>query len=437
MNAARREIPLDVPVKLLPILQPRRFKVMHGGRGGAKSHTIAQVLLAMGHRRKLRILCGREIQKTLKDSSRQLLADYIERMGLSDFYDVQADIIIGRNGTTFTFTGLQSHTAHSIKSYEGVDIAWIEEAQAVSIESWNILIPTIRKPGSECWLSMNPDQEEDYAYDRFIKHVDPDAWVVQVNWRDNPWFGDIMETERRKLKALNDDLYQHVWEGKCRSLAGLLFKRKWFNWYDPGQLPTNLSLYLSSDYAVSEDGGDYTEHGVAGLDEPGNLWFTDWYSEQADPEAWIEGAVALLRRHDIKIWYEEKGVILRAVDSSIRKRLREKEVTIYRHPLASAGTKAERALGFAARASAGTVWMPKGKPWAERLVNQLCSFTGEDGRVDDGVDVCSLLARGLDSMTNARVPSAEKHAPIVPFSRQHIEWEERQAAEASDKRQYR
>jgi len=417
------------PIRLLPVMRPfhaerRRHKVARGGRGGGKSWCIARLLLLRGAETKLRILCAREVQKSIKDSVHKLLSDQIEAMGLSAFYDIQATTIKGANGTEFLFTGLQDHTSDSIKSYEGVDICWVEEAQTVSQHSANILIPTIRGSDaarsrgeqSEIWWSYNPRLEEDYVHADIAKRAD--ALVIDVSYADNPWFPPELEAERLALKALNDDLYRHVWEGKCRSLAGLLFKRHWFKFYDT--LPERLSVYMASDYAVSEDGGDWTEHGIAALDDQGDLYFVDWWSGQTAPETWIEAAVGLIRRNKPQLWFEEKGVILRAVDGAISKRLRERDTFILREPLASAGNKAERALGFAARASAGAVLLPKTE-WATRLVNQLCSFTGEDGRTDDMVDVCSLLARGLDMMANARKPEKKDDAPIVPFTRRHIE----------------
>lgn len=437
MTAFAPQVPIQIPAKLLPLLQPRRFKIMRGGRGGGKSHTVAQVLLALGLQRRMRILCVREVQKSLAESSMQVLRDYIARLGLGEYYTVLKTEIRGCNGTTFGFSGLQDHTADSIKSWEGADIVWVEEAHSVTAHSWNILIPTIRKPGSEIWATYNPVQLDDYVHDRFVVHADPDAWVAEINWRDNPWFGVEMDTERRKLQALNDDLYRHVWEGECRSLSGLMFKRHMFKFYDA--LPDELSPYMASDYAVTDDGGDWTEHGVGALDARGDLYLLDWWSGQTAPEAWIDAAVQLVRRHKPLMWFEERGVILRAVDAAIAKRLRERDVWIAREPLASAGNKAERALGFLARASAGAVWLPKGEPWAERLVNQLCSFTGEDGRTDDMVDVCSLLARGLDRMANARPPERKERAPIKPFTRRHFEAIDREEAElaAERKRYYR
>jgi phage terminase large subunit-like protein len=323
-------------------------------------------------------------------------------MGLGGFFEVQQNAIKGLNGSEFAFAGLQDHTADSLKSYEGFDICWIEEAHTVTERSANILIPTIRKPGSELWWSYNPDQEEDYVH-QLAAMDDPNTLVIDINWRDNPWFPAELEMERLKLQKFNPDLYEHIWEGKCRSIGGIIFKREWFQFYDV--LPSRLNLYVASDYAVTPDGGDWTEHGVWGLSDNGDLYAVDWWSGQTDPAAWIDAWIGLIGQHRPLGAFEEKGVILRAVDSAITKRMRETQTFVRRVPLASAGSKAERALGFAARASAGTIHLPR-TPWAVRLLNQLCAFNGEDGRTDDMVDVCSLIGRGLDEMANAGRPSA-------------------------------
>ena len=436
------QVPLQLPVKLLPILEPRRFKVLHGGRGGAKSHTVAQVLLMMSMRRKLRILCAREVQKSLKESSMQVLKDYIEALGIGQwFHSTKTEIRCLLTGSVFTFTGLQEHTAVSIKSFEGVDIVWVEEAHSVSAHSWTILIPTIRKKGSEIWITFNPDQEDDYVYDRFVKHTDPDALVIEINWRDNPWFGPEMDDERRKLKAVNDDLYDHVWEGKCRSASGLLFKRVWFQRYDLGAQPKVLNFYIASDYAGGPDPDDpasepdWTEHGVAGLDHRGHLWFVDWWSGQEDPNEWITAWLSLVRKHRPLLAFEEKGVIRRSVDGAINKAMAESAAAghpawIQREGLASVGSKASRALGFAARCSARTVWVPN-TPWGDRFVNQCCAFNGQDGRTDDMVDVGSLLARGLDAMVDALPlpPPPPPHPDF--FSAAYLEHEDRDEPDSS------
>lgn len=394
---------LDVPAVMLPFwTEKRRHKIARGGRGSAKSWSIARMLATRGIIQPTRWLCCRETQKSIKESSLRLLADQIQALNLGYYYDVQQQAIKGQAGTSaadseFAFAGLKEHTADSIKSYEGFDGAWIEEAHSVSERSATVLIPTIRKPGSELWWSYNPEQDEDYVH-QLAAMDDPDTLVITINWRDNPWFPPELEKERLKLQRINSDLYQHVWEGQCRSAAGLMFKRDWFQFYDV--LPSRLNLYLASDYAVTPDGGDHTEHGVWGLASTGDLYAVDWWYGQTDPAEWIDAWIGLVGQHKPLAAFEEKGVILRAVESSITKRMREMQTFVRRVALPSAGGKAERALGFAARASAGTVYLPR-LPWAVRLLNQLCAFNGEDGRQDDGVDVCSLIGRGLDSMANA------------------------------------
>ena len=421
------QVELQIPVKLLPILKPRRFKIMHGGRGGGKSHTVAQVLLMLSMQRKLRILCIREVQKSIAKSSMQVLADYIERLGLSAYFDVQKTTIICRTtGSTFEFSGLQDHTADSIRSFEGADIVWVEEAHSVTANSWNILIPTIvRKQTAEIWATFNPDQEDDYVYDRFVVKGDPNAWVCQINHRDNPWLSEAMNDERLTLKAANDDLYQHVWEGKCRSAAGILFKRHWFKRFDLANYPARVNLYMASDYAGAPDpeepdaDPDWTEHGVWGIDPNGDLWAKDWWSGQEDPSVWIAALMAMYKRHSPLYAFEEKGVILRTVDGSITEAMRRNKKYVVREALASAGNKASRALGFAARAAAGTVWIPNTE-WGDRLINQLCAFNGQQGRTDDMVDVCSLVGRGIDMLQDAIPEPDPEERGVKPFTKEWL-----------------
>ena len=211
---------LALPAALEGIWQPRRYKVMHGGRGGGKSWSVAGVLLVMAAQTPLRVLCAREIQKSIKQSVHQLLTDQIARLGLGAFFEVLETEIRGINGSQFLFSGLQTHTVDSIKSFEGCDIVWVEEAHGVSKKSWDVLIPTIRKPSSEIWLTLNPDMETDDTYQRFISTPSPDTWVCEVNWRDNPWFPKVLNLERQKAKRtmLRED-YEHIWEGKARRVA--------------------------------------------------------------------------------------------------------------------------------------------------------------------------------------------------------------------------
>ena len=201
-----------------------RYKGAKGGRGSAKSWGFARSLLALGAKKKLRILCTREIQKSIKDSVHRLLKDQIQLMGLEHFYEVLNTEIRGKNGTEFIFTGLSSLTIESIKSYEGVDIVWVEEAQNVVARSWQVLIPTIRKPGSEIWLSFNPELETDFTYDYFITHPPENCKIVDMNYVDNPWFPDVLEQERLHCLKTNPLDYPNIWEGKCKpAVTGAIY----------------------------------------------------------------------------------------------------------------------------------------------------------------------------------------------------------------------
>lgn len=226
-RVALKPVQLELPDELRFLFEPARYKVAHGGRGSAKSWSFARALLTIGTLRPLRILCAREVQRSIKQSVHTLLADQIVALGLEGFYDVQDQVIKGRNGTEFTFTGLNVLTVDSIKSFEGVDIVWVEEGQAVRERSWKILIPTIRKPNSEIWVSFNPDLDTDATYVRFVENP-PEGFVVRVNYTDNPWFPAVLEKERRRDKQmLPRDEYENIWDGKCRvAVEGAIFARE-------------------------------------------------------------------------------------------------------------------------------------------------------------------------------------------------------------------
>lgn len=425
-NPLAPHTPVHIPAKLLPVLKPKQFKVLYGGRGSAKSHTVAQILVMLSMQAKHRILCVREIQKSIAQSSKRVIEDYINRMGLSAYFKInkqgEDQISCILTGSTFSFTGLQDHTADSIKSFEGATIVWVEEASNVSANSWNKLIPTIvRTTGAEIWVTFNPDQQDDYAYKRWVLGDDPDAIVIQINWLDNPWWNPAMETERLKTLAVSQDLHDHIFGGQPRAKAGILFKRHWFKRFNLGDEPKGLRKYLASDYAGAPDPDDpeadpdWTEHGCAGLDHVGDMWFVDWWSGQEDPSVWIAALMQMGRRNKPVMAFEEMGVILRTTDGAIRRAAKATQTFVHRVPLASAGSKADRALGFAARAATGSVHIPNTE-WGDRLIDQLCAFTGEDGRRDDMVDVCSLFGRGIDLMADGSLPPEAKPAPPAPFT---------------------
>ena len=208
------------PRKLEFLFRPSRYKVCRGGRGSGKSWGIARALLILGAQKTIRVLCTREVQKSIQQSVYQLLKDQIAALNLGGAYEVMATEIRGRNGSLFLFAGLSDMTADSLKSYEGIDVVWVEEAQNVTKSSWDILIPTIRKDGSEIWISYNPQLESDETHRRFTTSPPPDCVNVEINWRDNPWFPSVLEAERQHAKdTMKPEEYAHIWEGKCKPAA--------------------------------------------------------------------------------------------------------------------------------------------------------------------------------------------------------------------------
>ena len=216
----------EFPEKLRVLFAPSRYKVLYGGRGGAKSWGAARALLIQAAASPLRVLCAREFQNSITESVHHLLQAQIAAMGLEPFYEVQNSAIRGANGSEFLFAGLRNNISR-IKSFEGIDRVWVEEAQAVSKSSWDTLIPTIRKEGSEIWVTYNPELETDDTHQRFVVNPPRDAVVVKINWSDNPWFPETLRKEKEELKARDPDGYQNIWEGHCRAtLEGAVYAKE-------------------------------------------------------------------------------------------------------------------------------------------------------------------------------------------------------------------
>lgn len=218
--------PIELPDKLQFLLEPCRYKVPWGGRGGAKSWSVARALLGMSVIEKRTILCAREIQKSIKQSVHQLMCNQIEALNMGAYWEVLDTEIRGIvSGTNVQYAGLQGHTSQSIKSYEGVDICWVEEGQTVPMVSWNILTPTIRRPGSEIWVTMNPIIKSDPAWQLFVETPDPNCRAVHVTYRDNPYFTAELEAERLKaFRTMDKETYDNVWEGLPRgAVTGAIY----------------------------------------------------------------------------------------------------------------------------------------------------------------------------------------------------------------------
>lgn len=213
-EAEREELRVKAARVFKPLLQPARYKGAYGGRGSGKSHffgelVIAECILHPG----TAIVCIREVQRTLTQSSKRLIEQKIQSLGVGPLFQSRDDRIKAPGDGVIIFVGMQDHTAESIKSLEGFKIAWIEEAQTLSHRSLALLRPTIRVEGSEIWASWNPRRKSD-AVDEFFRTERPEgAILVQANWRDNPWFTDVLEAERQLDLKRWPERYDHIWEG--------------------------------------------------------------------------------------------------------------------------------------------------------------------------------------------------------------------------------
>lgn len=224
---------VEFPKKLAFLFEPHPGKVAYGGRDGTKSWGFATALVEQASslsywrglgRNKLRILCARETQKSIDASVHQLLSDTIERLQLQDRFTIQEQrIVCHANGSEFIFAGLR-HNPAAIKSAEGVDIVWVEEAQSVSKDSWSKLIPTVRKPGSEIWVSLNPELDTDDTFVRWILRPVPGTVVVKIGWEDNRWLSERSRVAIDHMRATSPADFAHIYGGECRSsVQGAIF----------------------------------------------------------------------------------------------------------------------------------------------------------------------------------------------------------------------
>jgi len=245
---------IELNSKLKPFISNKaRYKVAHGGRGSSKSWTVARMLLLKAHETKLRILCAREIQGSIRDSVHKLLKDQIELMELDGF--IVTDTAIRHvNGSEFLFIGLYTNLS-KIKSFEGVDVCWIEEAESISAASWEILDPTIRKPGSEMWITLNLRYDDDIIYTSLIKEPPDNAIVIKINWQDNKYFPEVLRAQKDRMRETDYELYLHIWEGHFKTVSDAqIFKGKFtvkeFNIYEITKYPEFL---FGLDWGFSQD----------------------------------------------------------------------------------------------------------------------------------------------------------------------------------------
>jgi phage terminase large subunit len=241
---------LQVPEKARPVFdRGYRFYGLHGGRGSTKSHVFATKGIIRMMQQRFRLLCVREVQRSIADSVHQLLCNKIEEAGLRPYFDITDAYIRGPNESVAIFRGMQAHTAASVKSMEDLDAAWVEEGQTLSQKSLDLLIPTIRAPGSEVWASWNPEDESDPI--EFLRQPMPEALVIEMNWRDNPWFPDVLRQDMLRDRERDPEKADWIWEGRYRGAS----EARIFRNYRVGEVevPDNVVWFYGVDWGFSVD----------------------------------------------------------------------------------------------------------------------------------------------------------------------------------------
>jgi phage terminase large subunit len=245
---------LDIPTAraFLPLLTPARYKGAHGGRGSGKSQFFGDLWLDENVQQKRDVVCLRETLKSLEFSVKKLLESKIVHYNAGAYFDVQDRRILSSHGGVTIFEGMQNHTADSIKSLEGFDVAWFAEAQRASEKSLTLLRPTIRKPRSQLWFDWNPDEPTD-PIDMLLRGevLPPNAIVVEANYLDNPWLPDELKEEMEYDRARDPDKYAHVWLGKYKQRSDAKVFRNWR--IDEFDTDPNAVLRFGADWGFSVD----------------------------------------------------------------------------------------------------------------------------------------------------------------------------------------
>ena len=243
---------VETPEWFEPFLPPARYKGAYGGRGSGKSHAFASYIVIRCVSERTDVVCLREVQRSLKQSVKKLIENKIEALGVGAHFEIQHDRIKGRNGSIIIFEGLANHTAESIKSLEGFDIAWFEEAQVASQRSLDLLRPTIRKPGSEILFTWNPRLASD-PVEALLRgpNPPPDTVVHEVNFADNPWFPNVLKDEMEYDKRRDPDKYAHIWLGEyVRNSEARVFR----NWsVEEFEAPPGAIHRFGADWGFASD----------------------------------------------------------------------------------------------------------------------------------------------------------------------------------------
>lgn len=333
-ETAQETATLDIPTLevFAPLLGEARYKGAYGGRGSGKSHFFAEMVVERCVQHPgTRVVCIREVQKDLKESAKLLIEDKIEKLGVAGFRVLESEIKTPGGGLII-FRGMNSYSAESIKSLEGFDIAWVEEAHTLTDRSLEMLRPTIRKDGSELWFSWNPRSADD-PVDKLLRGetLPPDAVVVKANYTDNRWFPEILEKDRAFDEANNPGRYAHIWLGEYEPQAvGAIWDRATIHRTRRGEAPKLKRILVAIDPPISsEPGSDEAGIIVVALGEDGRGYVLDDLSAVGAPQEWASKAVAaydLYEADAIVAEVNQGGEMVAHVIRSVRPNIRVIEV---------------------------------------------------------------------------------------------------------------
>jgi phage terminase large subunit-like protein len=412
-----KTLSLETPEALRPLLTPGlRYYGCYGGRGSSKSwffaSKIVEECIAVPG---TRVVCVREVQKTLKESAKRLIEDTINALDVAPMFTIRRDDIGTPGGGIIIFQGLQDFSSESIKSLEGFRIAWVEEAQTMSSRSLEMLRPTIRSPGSALYFSWNPRDASD-PVDRFFKSETPppDSVCVKINYDQNPFFPPELEMERQHDKITNPHRYGHIWLGEYAPQAiGALWTRQMF--HDSRRtresLPKMGRILVAIDPAISSE-PESDEHGiiVAGLGEDQRAYVLEDGSLKGTPQQWGSRAVSLFDKWDadaLVIERNQGGDMVREVLRTIRPGLPVIEVHATRG-------KHVRAEPIAAMYAAGRVSHVGTYP---KLEDQCCLITASgyegNGSPDRADAMVWAMTQLFPSIVNKPAPPRVVPLPVA------------------------
>lgn len=374
---------VEFPAKLAPLFQPSRFKSIRGGRDGGKSWGVARALLEKGAIGKEFIVCARETMESIKDSVHRSLENQIDLLQMRDQYEVGKALIRHRfTGTEFVFRGLKNPDA--LKSLEGATIAWIEEAQTVSEDSWRKVIPTVRRDDSEIWLTWNPELETDPTWRRFVVNPPPGTIDIVINFSDNPWYSKVVEPLRLKEQQDDPDEYAHTWLGQPRrQISGAVYANEIRLAEEQGRI-SHVPYHEGAPVRCGWDLGDSDIMAIWFVQSiMGQHRFIDYYENRHQPlDHYLEVCAAKGYRYaeDYFPWDASSKVLAGALETTMRQKGRNVKIL----------PRQSRDVGIdKVREMLGTSWFDIDK--CQDGINRLRYYRyGETSMVDPRTGVRSL-----------------------------------------------